>query len=552
MTVSWTEPYPSSVNSTVYLTRYLDNLSYTETTVAGFNKGSATNVKVQQTQGAAPGDGEIVLSQTGGYGDWCAPAGPIKEFGLADGTGNPVPFAVSAAQDSGNVIATVAEGANNSGIPLEAISVSDPSYPAAPTVGQSGKFNPTPIKTYGIYNEVGYGYLATQKSGQNRQGIIIDLSNYTQKGTLDLGTNADGQSIFVANNTAYLTTTNNKLYIFNITNRSGSHSPVGQVSLAGTGKRVFVLGTNAYVATTSPSSQLQIINVAEPDEPGTPVSINVGNNMGATDVFINQTQLRAYLVTSYASQTQPDFFVIDINPADAWYKNIVSTFNTYNITYGNMSPTGVVAVSGGRAIIVGTGSTKNYQVISLSGENVPPVSLSYCGTGGLPGSSYNINGVATLFTNAKRAYSYIITSDSGKEFKIIEGGPGAGNGSYVPTGTFISQPFGPLTVPTAFNNFVATISQPQANNVQILVAVADPVDSLCTGANYTFVGVDGTAAPFETSETINASVSGAIPFGNYSPSYINPDKCFKYKVVLNTPDSTLTPVFKDLGLNYSP
>ncbi len=551
--VSWTEPYPSSVSSVKYLTRYRDNLSHTETTVTEFNNGTATNVKVQQTQGAAVGDGEIVLSQTGGYGDWCAPAGPIKEYQLSGGS--PVPFAVSAAAGSGNVIVTVAEGANNSGIPLEAINITDPAYPTAPTITRGGVFDPSQIKTYGIYNEVGYGYLATQKSGQNRQGIIIDLNSYTQIGTLDLGTNTDGNSVFVLNNKAYLTTTDNKMYIFNITNRSGSHSPVGQVSLVGgAGVKVVVLGTNAYVATTSTTAQLQIIDVTNSAAPGTPVSINVGNGRGATDVFINQTQLRAYLVTSYASQTQPDFFTIDINSTDAWYKKIVSTFNTYNTTYGNMSPTGVIAVSGARAVIVGTGSTRNYQVIALSGENIPPVALSYCGTGGLPGSSYSIVGVATLFTTAKRAYSYIITSDSGKEFKIIEGGPGEGNGSYVPTGTFISQPFGPMTLPTAFNNFVANISQPQQNNVQIWVAVADSAGVSCSGDNniYTFVGARGTATPFETSVIGNASVSGTIPFGNYSPSYKNPSKCFKYKVVLITPDSTLTPVFKDMTINYSP
>ncbi|MDO8515598.1 MAG: hypothetical protein Q7S14_03800 [bacterium] len=543
-TIFWTDPYPSSASSITYLTRYLNNLAYIETTTDEFKKGTLTNVKAQ--------DGEIVLSQTGGYGDWCTPAGPITQFGLAGGTGNPVPFAVSAAQGSGNVIATIAEGANNSGVPLEAVTITDPSYPSGPSITQSGVFNPSPIKTYGIHNEVDYGYLATQKSGTNRQGIIIKLSDYTQVGTLDVGSAVDGQSIYVANNMAYLTTTNNKMYVFDITNRSGPHSSVGQISLAGTGKKVVVIGTNAYVATTSTTAQLQIINVTHPNDMGTPISMNMGNSQGATDVYINQTQLRAYLVTSYASQTQPDFFVVDINPTDQWYKKIVSTFNTYNTSYGNMTPTGVVAVSGARAIIVGTGSTRNYQVIGLTGENDPPAVLTHCGLGMLPDSSYNIYGIATLFTNSKRAYSYIITSDSGKEFKIVEGGPGGGNGSYVPTGTFISQPFGPLISPSGFNRFTANISQPQINNVQIFVSVADSISGACTGDNYTFVGVNSTATPFETNSLANASISGTIPFGNYSPSYKNPGQCFKYKVILNTPDSTLTPVFKDMMINYSP
>jgi type II secretory pathway pseudopilin PulG len=566
ITVTWAVPYSSSMSSILYLTRH-SNVGYEETIQAQFNASSATrtDVKVQASSSQptpTPDDGEIVLSQTGGFGDWCNPAGPVKEFALAGGSGNVVPFAVSANQGSGNIISTVAEGANNSGIPLEGLSITDPAYPTPPAVTQSGTFNTSQIKTYGIYNEVNYGYLATQKSGTNRQGVIINLSNYTQNASLDIGTSTNGQSIFVANNYAYLTTDNNKLYIFDISNKTlSSHSPVsgGVVSLAGLGVKVVVIGTKAYVATSSTSTQLQIIDVSNPGSPGTPVNISVGNNKGATDVYLNQTQLRAYLVTSYANSTTPDFFSIDVNPADGtWYQHVVSTY----ITQDSMNPTGVIAVSGARGIIVGTGSTKNYQVIALSDENYPtPAVLSSCGPGLT--TSYNINAITTLFTSATRAYSYIVTTDPGKEYKIVEGGPGAGNGSYISNGTFISQPFGPTSYSTTFNGFVADINQPVVNvgsgfyGVKIQVAAASPDgNGTCINSDYSsFIGTDstgtGTTHYFTTSSIGPTTISGVIPVNTYS-TYSNPNKCFKYKVLLNTNDSTLTPVFKDITINYSP
>lgn len=548
-TVSWSNPFPSSVTSTIYLVRY-DNLSYSETTQTDFNKGKVTNVKVQATANSTiVDDGEIVLSQTGGFGDWCNPGTPSAQLNLY---GQGVPNGVYTAQGNGNVIGTVAEGGNASGVTLAGLNISDPPYPTHPTATISGIVSNTPkIKTNGIYNEVNYAYLATDQNANGRQGIIVDLRNFTQVGTLDLGSSANGQSIFVtANHIAFLTATNGYLYTFNVTNPAGSHSPIGQVQLAGIGKKVVVVGTNAYIGVSSGSYQLQIVDASDSAGLKTPVSISVGNGHPATDLFVNQTQLRAYLVTSYASSSQPDFFTIDINPSDSWYKQIINTF----ITTNSMNPTGVVAVSGARAIIVGTGSTHNYQVIGISSENVPPPALSTCGPGLT--TSYNINGIATLFTASKRAYSYIITDESASELKIAEGGPGAGNGDYVPSGTFLSAPFGPTPLKTAFNNFSAHISQPQSNEVQLLFAVADPVGASCRiedGVNYTFVGINGTAAPFESaSHSGDSVISGTIPFGSFPQFYHNPDKCFKYQVNLFTNDSTLTPIFKDMTINYSP
>jgi hypothetical protein len=225
-----------------------------------------------------------------------------------------------------------------------------------------------------------------------------------------------------------------------------------------------------------------------------------------------------------------------------------------------MDPKGVIAVSGSKVIIVGT-SGQEYQVFRVDGayETAP----AYCG--GMDINS-GINGVSTVYsTTTTRAFSYIITGDAAAEFKIIEGGPGGtGAGDYKSTGTFISQPFpylGPLTYDTTFNSFIANIYQPVVDvssglyGVKMQVAVADPVNGSCQNANYNFIGTDstgtGTTHYFTTSSIGATSISGVIPF-SVASSYKNPSKCFKYKAILTTNDSTLTPVFKDITINYSP
>jgi len=92
--------------------------------------------------------------------------------------------------------------------------------------------------------------------------------------------------------------------------------------------------------------------------------------------------------------------------------------NGYNTS--GMSPTGITAVTGNKAIIVGTGGTNQYQVIRISDETNPILcgALQY---------STGINGIAAVLQSNGYAYSYIITGDTDAELKIILGGAGEGN-----------------------------------------------------------------------------------------------------------------------------
>ena len=78
-TVSWTQPIISSVSSTEYITRYLDNLSYIETTESEFNAGTKSSVAVTNTAG-----GEVQLADNT-KAKWCSPSFSSSTIDLPDG-----------------------------------------------------------------------------------------------------------------------------------------------------------------------------------------------------------------------------------------------------------------------------------------------------------------------------------------------------------------------------------------------------------------------------------------------------------------------------------
>ena len=90
ITVSWTLPIPSNMSSTLYLTRYLDNLSFIQTTLAEFNSDTRANVDITDTSG-----GEVTLA-INTKAKWCEPAFSSSTIDLPDGP----PVAVSARSNS--------------------------------------------------------------------------------------------------------------------------------------------------------------------------------------------------------------------------------------------------------------------------------------------------------------------------------------------------------------------------------------------------------------------------------------------------------------------
>lgn len=530
-TISWSLPRTSSISQVTYLTRFRDNLPYTETTKTQFQAGTFNKTTAINTLGSSiPDDGEVTMG-LGGLSDWCNPNLSITAFDLPkSGVAN----AISAIQ--GEVFAGTGENAAGVSFANIAISNTNP-----PTSSQTGTFDG--YKTNAVFGESNYAYLATDNN--SKEVVIIDLNSlnpvtrkYSEAGYFDVPGNTNADSISVYGNLGF-TTAQSKLYTFDLSSKSGSRgNALGSVDLAGTGKKVIVKSISnvlyAFVASGSTSNQLQIIQVSSDGKTLSVIgqtTVDAGNGV---DIFINDTGTRAYLATSYVSG-KDEFFIIDVS-SKTGNQPVLGSYST-----SGMNPKGVTVVTGNRALIVGT-SEEEYQAINISQENSP----TRCG--GLNIDS-GVNGISSVLESDNDAYSYIITGDTSSELKIIEGGPG---GSFGYNGTFESAPFdsGP-GFNHAFNRFTTNVSVPSQTSITLQIAVANAVNNSCTNANYTFIGPDSAnyiGSYFEPTGTV---INGVIPMTTYQ-NYANPGRCFKYKTYLNTPDSSRTPSLLDMTVNYSP
>jgi len=526
ITISWTQPYSSSMTGTLYLTR-MANLTDTETTMTDFNKGTASGVSVASTSGSQiQNDGQVQLGAGGGGGDWCQPQNAIlKTFDLP---GQGVAQAISATSSATRyAYAYTTTGNNASGDSVDGVTVDNNT--STPTVTNPSSNNEA--KAYGIYvdNNNNYVYF-NENNTPNHTVRIANASNLSDVGYFDVS-HTTGTSVFVKGTVGF-TTAGTSLYSFDASSFSGtsSQNQLGSVALNGTGNKVVVIGNNAYVVTSNTTNQLEIIPVTN-GVFGTPKTVSLGNGQPGVDIFVNGSQTYAYIVTSYTSGKN-DFFIVDLT----------NTNNVYGYqTQNSMSPNALDVVTGNRAILVGTGGTL-YQVFNVAN----PASASYCG-GMSPSGATAVLAVAPIFQNGL-AYSYILTNNSTAEFQIVLGGAG---GSYSSSGTFVSQTYDAGSN-VAFNRFVADISQPAATSISAQVAVAPAISNSCTTvSNFTFVGPNGTSGVSDVYSVSGSQISGLIPLSTVSPYYQNPQQCFRYKFYLSSNDQTQTPELNDFTVNYS-
>lgn len=511
VTVSWGTPIVSSVSHSFFITR-LTNLSWVQTTQPDFDAGTKNGVITTDIW-----DGEVTLG-AGGKGDWCAPNLSIAAVDLPkSGVAN----AISAIPN--NVFAGT--GDNASGVSYATVNIDEADPPNATISGTYDGF-----KTNGIFGEQNYAYLATDNNFKEIEIINLTTSPYSEAGYFDAPGNGDGNSIYVSGNVGYMTS-GNTFYTFNLTSRLGSRPKLGQVTLAGTGVKIVVVGTYAYVAINSATTQMQIVDVSNSANPTVVASaaLNIG---AATDLVVNSTGTRTYLVSAY-QVGKPEFSVINTLTKSGALTSIGS------YTTDGMSPKAVTVVPGNKAIIVGTGGSQQYIVIDLTDETHPLHCTSHGRSGGLAIAT-GVNGIASVIEADGDTFSYIITGDATAELKIIQGGPG---GVYTSNGTFESSTL-MATTSAVFNRFVVNGYVLPNTVIQYQVSAAAAVNGSCNGVAFTYVGPDGTG-------NTKFSTGSAIPL-SAGPGYVNPGQCFRYKAFLSTSDTFSEPILTDMTVNYSP
>lgn len=518
ISVSWQGDNALSIESSSFITRYLDNQQLIETTEAHFLAGTLTATAVTNTNG-----GEVILG-AGGQGDWCKPNQFILDELDLPGSG--------AARDVEAIEGKAFTGTNAGSGTYAEISISNELPPVANIEALM-----TGYDTNDVYIDGSYAYVATQDV--SRDVIIIDLSNNQEVGYFnDPDWIGSAQGVYVRGNVGYVTI-GPRLHTFDLSQKTGSRSQLDSVQLEGgffwflaQGYRLQVVGDYAYVAVNIGSAELRLINIANPSDIRRAARADVNGEQGK-EVFVNETGTRAYLATS-ASSSKRELFVINTG---------VSTSNKNNSSYylpvlssyeaNGMSPRGIKVVPGNRAILVGEGG-EEYQVLDTSNE----LNIVRCG-------GYNtdtgIFGVAAVLESDEDAYSYIVTASPSAEFKIIQGGPGA---SVAAEGWFESNILD-TGHDSGFNYLDFDFQLPDVTVLEMQVSGADAVSGNCDLATFTYVGPDKTSNTFFNG-------ASALPFDNDGFGYENPARCFRYRVHMTTGGGSNSPVLEQVELNYSP
>lgn len=534
-TISWTTPRVSEVIATQYFTRYLDNLSYTDTTESQFNgsvsnaSGSATtSVRVSKNDD----DGHVELDGLSN-GDWCNPVDHIVAQLNLSSSGN--------ARNVKAVEGVAYTGTSSGGGTFVKIGISNDDPPVLSNLSTLAGY-----ETKDVFIDGNYAYVATADT--NKDVVIIDLTSNTEVGYFNptnpvfidflFGNNIPlpAQGIYVVGTTGYVSIGPN-LYAFDVTSKTGSRPENSHVCLSSSGLacawglvnsyRFVVYNNYAYVAIDYGSKELQMVNVTNPNSMSRAGSLDVNGTRGQ-EVAINQDGSRAYLATT-ADGSRREVFVINTSN-----KSSLSLISSYEAN--GMSPRGIAAVGDNRLVVVGT-SGEEYQVIDITDENNPV----QCG--GLQVNN-GIYGLSALTESDGQAYTYIVTGDSSNEFKVILGGPGGSGKKYNSAGTYESPYFDASTT-TAFNRVDASLFIPSFTTLTYQVSVANAVAGSCDAAVYTYLGPDGTDSTYYT------ATGGAVPFKSVG-NYANPGRCFRYKADFTSSDTATSSALEDLRINYSP
>lgn len=512
LSVLWDTPYSSSVSASLYLTRHEGNESRTETTVSDFGTGTHTATAVTNSAG-----GEVILG-AGGNGDWCAPTDYIVAELNLNGSGT--------SRDVKALEGRAFTGTSGSSGTFAELGISNADPPVPSITGTIAGYD-----TRDVFIDGNYAYVAT--GDISKDIVIIDLTTNQEVGYFnDSNWFGSAQGVYVVGDVGYATI-GFSLHTFDLSSKIGSRPELDDLFLWGTAYRLYVVGDYAYVALDWGNAELRLANVADPDDIRLASQANVNGARGQ-EVFVNTTGTRAYLATG-ADGSRREFFVINTDfPASSKNNNGFNLPIVGSYEANGMDPKGVTVVPGNKALLVGTGG-EEYQVIDITDE-ANPVSC-----GGVQVNA-GVYGVSAVLESDGDAYSYIVSGDSGSEFKIIEGGPG---GQFADEGIYESAPF-TATQSALFNRLSINFTQPTQTEIRFQAAVADAVAGSCTGASYMFVGPDKTALSFFT------DAHNVLPYDDDNLAYENPARCFKYRAYLSTLDPSLTPVLYNATFNFSP
>ncbi len=489
VTISWTQPYSSSLSANTYLSQWQKNASWTQTTQADFNAGTFNNTISTNTSG-----GEVQINGGGSGTSWTSPtqAGSYNASGNTDAT----KIFVDATTNRAYLIISAV------------MYIIDVSTPATPTL--LGSFN-SGSALNGVYVSGNYAYLAS--TNNTAELTVVNVTNPAapaQASILNLGDTADATSIYVASGYAYVgkivsTTTNiNEFYIINVATPTAP-TLSGSLNLTGTVDAVSVSGNYAYLATSITNAEATIVNVTNKAVPVIAGTYDAAGTGTPTDIYVGSV----YTYLSEANNTGgAEFFILNTATPSS-----ISLVGSYEMG-ANINGISVV----GSEAFLATASTGNqFAVLDLSAPAAPA----------LEGSN-NQSTTNDIFVANNTAY--LASTSNNSELVIMQ--PGASSGGQAASGTYESPTFDAGSA-AGFYYFSFTLSLPSGTTTTFQIATNND------NATWKYVGPDGTAFT-------QYSSPGAIPLSKSGFRY------FRYKASMDTTNKNISPVIFDVTVTYSP
>ncbi len=196
--LSWGDPYPSSVDSTIFVTRHLSNAANTQTTLAEFSAGTTVNTDIVNTSG-----GEITLLSNN-KAKWCSPSLSSATISLPDGPPVAVAATVSASVTNPNSVFVATAPTTATSVKLAFVHVTANADPPVPSlkgiftldaaqysapglipsgVGLDNNFKTNDVKYYKSSSGKMYALLATDKPDTEIVAVLVDDNDSSNDNT---------------------------------------------------------------------------------------------------------------------------------------------------------------------------------------------------------------------------------------------------------------------------------------------------------------------------------------------------------------------------------
>lgn len=501
----------NTVVSTIYVNDW-NTLEWLETITAQFEDGTNNQTTVLSNLG-----GEVQLQRIF-YPDWCKPTLAINEYDIPGDATAKTLFSNTGESYLGT-------GGNANGVALTKIRVAGVEDP---TISVDGTFNG--YLTNNIFVDGNYAYLATPQD--DKEVVILDLTTnpYSEVGYFNTSRTHDANSVWVSGTVGYVAA-GRYVYTFNLTAKTGSRAQYSskQVSLnqnlntVASVSQIVVRGNYLFASLDEDWYEMAIVNVSNPSSMTITSSTNV-NNQQSFDIYVSTDGSRAYFGTG-ASSSEREFFIINTS-SKSGARPILGSYDT-----NGMSVQGIAIIARDkRAVLVGYNG-EEYQSVNIATET----SLTRCGGMQL---DEGINDVDSVIDVEGNAFSYLLTNDSTKDFRVLRGGPGgAGDETgygYLATGDYTSSVFdsGSATSNYYYQEWLGNVPSDATLKLQFRVGTTSDLSA------ETWVGPDGTASSYFDNQNVT----------NF-PASFSGKRYIQYKAYL-TSNTLSTPRLDQVRINY--